>query len=56
MGRPTDKVGKAGEYLTASILSMVCEDVVLTTPPSTTDIIFQYQMCYISAKLKLNLK
>ena len=57
MSRPTDKVGKAGEYLTASILSMVCEDVVLTTPPSTTDIIFQYQdklyKCQVKAKSKI---
>ena len=57
MSRPTDKVGKAGEYLTASILSIVCEDVVLTTPPSTTDIIFQYQdrlyKCQVKAKSKI---
>lgn len=57
MSRPTDKVGKAGEYLTASILSIVCEDVVLTSPPSTTDIIFQYKdklyKCQVKAKSKI---
>ena len=43
MGRVTERLGRSGEYFTASVLALVSDTVIIVPHGAEADIIFDYE-------------
>ena len=56
MGRVTERLGRSGEYFTASVLALVSDTVIIVPHGAEADIIFDYEdklyKCQVKSKTK----
>ena len=56
MGRSTERIGRSGEYFTASILSLISDTVLIVPHGAEADIVFDYKnkiyKCQVKTKSK----
>lgn len=52
MSHPTHRIGLSGEYLTASILSLISDNVLLTPNAGLADLIFEYEDTFYRVQVK----
>ncbi len=44
MNRATQRLGKSGEYFTASVLSLVSDYVIVNTDGAQADLLFEHEL------------
>ena len=52
MNRATERLGRSGEYFTASILSMQSDSVLFMPPNSEVDLLFNYNQTFLKVQVK----
>ena len=52
MPKATERVGRFGEYLTAAVLSQVCDTVAVVPHNASTDIIFEHNLKLYKCQVK----
>ena len=52
MNRAPERLGRSGEYFTASILSMQSDSVLFMPPNSEVDLLFNYNQTFLKVQVK----
>lgn len=56
MNRATQRLGKSGEYFTASVLSLISDYVIVNTDGAQADVLFEYESDFLKVQVKTKSK
>ena len=56
MNRATQRLGKSGEYFTASVLSLVSDYVIVNTDGAQADLLFEHESDFLKVQVKTKSK
>tara|TARA_R100001460_G_scaffold80034_2_gene120923 strand:+ start:1571 stop:2017 length:447 start_codon:yes stop_codon:yes gene_type:complete len=56
MNRATQRLGKSGEYFTASVLSLISDYVIVNTDGAQADVLFEHKKDFLKVQVKTKSK
>tara|TARA_R100001463_G_scaffold13463_1_gene36256 strand:- start:92 stop:529 length:438 start_codon:yes stop_codon:yes gene_type:complete len=56
MNRATQRLGKSGEYFTASVLSLISDYVIVNTDGAQADVLFEHESDFLKVQVKTKSK